>query len=146
MNMLPSPDTIAPNAMPTIAIVTSSSTSVNPWSAFRARPRITSTDARVLEHAVHRRDQRYCDEPDDRAHEQNDGRLEQRCEPLQLPLALTRGIAGGVFVLELERSGALSHPHLLHRGARQRLGLAERVGEPVALEHALLRREQLRLE
>src|SRR4051812_49248787 len=106
-------------AMPTLIsrTVASSSMSVSPRSPgdssesrVRPKPRDTSDVLVPLEHAVHRRDEGHGHEADDRSHEDDDRRLEQVGEPLELELELACVIRRRGVHLGVERASLLAYP------------------------------------
>src|SRR3954451_14093432 len=76
----------------------------------------------TLDHAVDRLDHRHRDEPDDHAHEHDDGGLEQRHQLLQLVLELARVVLGRDLELVVEITGLFADVDHLYSGDREDSG------------------------
>ena len=83
--LIPIPPRIPTAAMPRITRATRTSTNVSPWHpGLPTLGRPVASDLDLVEDAVHGGDQRDGDEADDKAHEDDDGRLEERGQLLIL--------------------------------------------------------------
>src|SRR4051795_12301334 len=89
-----SPATTATPAMPRITTATRTSTRVSPRSPVHRSGPGSISDVHLVEDAVHRRDQRDCDEADDQTHEDDDDRLEERGELGDLVVQLRLVVLG----------------------------------------------------
>src|SRR3954467_6645378 len=77
----------------------------------------------LVEDAVHRGDQRDGNEANDESHEDDDQRLEERREFLELVLQLTSVVLRSVVELNIERSRILTDAHHLRGGLGKQSGI-----------------------
>src|SRR5580704_8865490 len=87
--------------------------------------------------AVHGRYQGDGDESDDDAHEDDDGRLEEAGEPLDLHVELPVVEGGGRGELCIEGARLLADTEHLSRCPREETGAAQWLSEPLTLHHLL---------
>src|SRR4051812_21399323 len=103
-----SPARIATPAIPRIASATSTSTRDSPRSLPHRARRPRTSDVHLLEDAVHRRHQRDGDESDDPTHDDDDQRLEDRGQLLDLVVELDLVVLRRHAKLVVEGSGLLA--------------------------------------
>src|SRR5688572_8579127 len=126
------------NAIPRIVTASNTSTRVSPRSRSAFLPRLMSdAGVRLVVHAVHRLHERDGDEAHDRAHEDDDGRLEERRHAGELELELLAVEVGGDLELAIERASLLADAHHLHGHPGEQLCLTERSREPLTAQHPL---------
>src|SRR3954471_2604511 len=107
--------------MPRMAIEMRISGSVTPSSP-RARgvSRSGATEVDLVVHAIHGRDESYCDEADHDTDEHDDNGLEVAREALDLVVELAVQVVRGGLELLVERTGVLTDAeHLSDRGRKQ---------------------------